>query len=138
MSAAIVVPLSQLPALDSRPGARINLYLNFTGDQTPVWSDKTPGTTPPYNSDADPNTFSDAGNLLAEYNHGNAAVAPIMGVSFDAARGLWWRGTSLSRFHTQDDIAVLASTIGLSSDEYPNSPAKAPPLVPTSTGFTAQ
>jgi hypothetical protein len=247
MSAAIVVPLSEIPALDSRPGAPINLYLNFVGDTTPTWSDRTPGTTPAYDTDGDANSFSEneitdirdifsrvsdkfspfnlnvtttrpgnlahgramqvviggtgtwessrreaagvalvnsfldtqfpnkafvfpanvaystkdtaeavaheaghgfglnhqsefdaAGNLVNEYFHGDAATAPIMGFSFDASRGLWWRGKSSSSFVVQDDIATIASHVGFAADDYPGNPTKGPPLVPTEDGFTAQ
>jgi hypothetical protein len=51
--------------------------------------------------------------LLNEYNPGTDATAPIMGGSYDAARGLWWRGTpSTSFIATQDDMAIIAGNNG--------------------------
>jgi hypothetical protein len=52
--------LSSVPALDSRPGAYAKLYLDFNGDTTPTWGNYAPGTTPAYDTDGDPTTFSDA------------------------------------------------------------------------------
>ncbi|HEY7119950.1 MAG TPA: fibronectin type III domain-containing protein [Tepidisphaeraceae bacterium] len=52
-------PLSAVPALSSRPGAYARIYLDFTGDSTPTWGQYTPGTTPAYDQDGDPTTFSD-------------------------------------------------------------------------------
>lgn len=48
--------------------------------------------------------------LLNVYNPGDAATAPIMGRSYSAARGLWWRGPDPnSPTETQDDLAIIAS-----------------------------
>ncbi len=52
-------PLSSLPALSSRPGARATLYLDFDGDTTLDWGTYRPGVTPAVDSDADPSTFTD-------------------------------------------------------------------------------
>src|SRR4051812_22747989 len=57
--AAIVVPLTEVPALESRPGAPIDLYLNFKGDITAVWGGFNPGATPAFDVDSDPTTFSE-------------------------------------------------------------------------------
>lgn len=47
---------SSIPLLDSRPGAAYTLYLNFGGfDYTGTWAGLTPGSTPAYTVDADPN-----------------------------------------------------------------------------------
>jgi hypothetical protein len=61
-SAAVAasLPLSSVPVLNSRPGAFAKLYLDFTGDTTSTWGTYRPGTTPAYDSDGDPTTFSDA------------------------------------------------------------------------------
>jgi len=45
-----------------------------------------------------------------EYNSGNSLVAPIMGSSYTAQRGLWWNGTTTSSTTIQDDLAVIANT----------------------------
>jgi hypothetical protein len=58
--AASTVPLSSVPALSSRPAATAKLYLDFTGDTTNIWGSYRPGTTPAYDTDGDPTTFSDA------------------------------------------------------------------------------
>jgi hypothetical protein len=54
--------------------------------------------------------YSATGVKTAEYNPGTSAAAPIMGVSYDAVRGLWWRGPSgTAKSLIQDDMAVIAS-----------------------------
>jgi hypothetical protein len=57
-------PLSSLPALNSLPGARVSLYLNFGGDFVPQWNGYTNITIPAFEQDGDPTTFSD-GELSA-------------------------------------------------------------------------
>jgi hypothetical protein len=57
---------------------------------------------------------------VAEYNQGDGLRAPIMGDSYSANRGLWWKGTD-SNNHIQDDLAVIGSTtngFGLRPDDY--------------------
>jgi len=44
----------------------------------------------------------------AEYNPGDAAVAPIMGVSYYSTRGLWFNGPFRAWNVMQDDLSVLA------------------------------
>jgi hypothetical protein len=51
-------PLSSVPQLSSLPGAKASIYLNFTGDFTPVWGGFSNIKTPAYDIDGDPNTFS--------------------------------------------------------------------------------
>jgi hypothetical protein len=53
-------PLSAIPVLNSRPGATAKLYLDFDGDTTSTWGSYHPNTTPAYDQDGDPTTFSDA------------------------------------------------------------------------------
>jgi len=53
-------PLSAVPALSSLPGAPASLYLNFVGDSTPLYGAYHNITTPAYDQDGDPTTFSDA------------------------------------------------------------------------------
>jgi hypothetical protein len=57
-------PLSALPALSSLPGARDSLYLNFLGDFTSSFGAYSNITTPVFDQDGDPTTFSD-GELAA-------------------------------------------------------------------------
>ncbi len=62
-----------------------------------------------------------------EYNPGTTGKVPIMGVSYNSARGLWWFGTSTSYSHYQDDMVLLAATgpgtngFGYRPDDHPNS-----------------
>lgn len=56
--------------------------------------------------------YDAAGVKTSEYNdnNGSSLSAPIMGTSYNAARGLWWKGTdSLSAHDIQNDMAVIAS-----------------------------
>src|SRR5258706_9219718 len=58
--AAAGVALSSVPALSSHPTAYAKLYLDFNGDTTNTWGSYSPSTTPAYDTDGDPTTFSDA------------------------------------------------------------------------------
>jgi autotransporter-associated beta strand protein len=243
-------PLSAYPALHSDPGATAVLFLNFIGNLTQNWGYNSatnapfhPNVTPAFDTDGDPNTFSDAelsqiqeiwarvaekyspfnvdvttvgpGNFGANYtveiviggtmswytgapavsqvggynsgytpdhigfdspskysnnikwiaegaaheaghewglqhqgaagppvveyyagsggptNNGTGAdsVAPIMGVSYYAERGLWWRGTqtsvdgsgnAITTGATQDDLDVLSNVLGYRADDHPD------------------
>ena len=53
-------PLDSIPVLNSNPGAPASLYLDFNGHFEPVWGSYTNITTPVYDIDGDPTTFSDA------------------------------------------------------------------------------
>jgi hypothetical protein len=57
-------PLSSIPALNSLPGAKVSLYLNFVGDYISSWNGYTNITTPVFDQDGDPTTFS-SGELAA-------------------------------------------------------------------------
>jgi hypothetical protein len=60
----------------------------------------------------------------AEYNQGNSLVAPVMGNSYYAARGIWWYGTSTSSTTIQDDMAVISGSsdgFGYRTDDVGNS-----------------
>jgi hypothetical protein len=79
-----------------------------------------------------------SGTTLAdEYNPGNGTGAPVMGGSYNAPRGLWWRGTpSTSAYATQDDLAVLSNTtnaFGYRADDVGNTAAAAAPASVTGT-----
>jgi hypothetical protein len=50
--------LSSVPQLSSLPGAKASIYLNFTGDFTASWGSYSNITTPAYDIDGDPTTFS--------------------------------------------------------------------------------
>jgi hypothetical protein len=65
------------------------------------------------------------GQLQDEYNSGNSAWAPIMGVGYYSTRTTWHNGTSDNGPTSyQDDVAILAGTtngFGLRADDYSNS-----------------
>jgi hypothetical protein len=50
--------LGSIPAYNSYPGASATIYLDFDGDFTPTWGTYHPGTTPAYDTDGDPTSFS--------------------------------------------------------------------------------
>ncbi len=57
-------------------------------------------------------SYDSAGNRTDEYNHGDSLIAPIMGFSYNAQRGLWWDGPSQSSSTSiQDDLATLTNGI---------------------------
>lgn len=49
---------SAIPVLHSLPSALAKLYLNFGGVYTPSWGGFKPGTTPAYDRNGDPTTFT--------------------------------------------------------------------------------
>lgn len=51
-------PLSAIPALSSDPSAPASIYLDFDGHFEPVWFTHQNVTTPPFDIDGDPTTFS--------------------------------------------------------------------------------
>lgn len=62
----------------------------------------------------------------AEYNPGNSLRAPIMGVSYYSARGLWWTGQSTSAATQQNDLAVITNNtngFGYRTDDHGNTAA---------------
>ncbi len=70
------------------------------------------------------------GNKTAEYNPGDAALAPIMGVGYSAIRDTWWNGTSSdSATSIQDDMAYLTRsqnrTVQYRTDDFGNTIATA-------------
>jgi len=52
-------PLTSIPALNSLPGAKASLYLDFVGDYIPQWLSYTNITIPAFDQDGDPTIFSD-------------------------------------------------------------------------------
>ncbi|HEX8203431.1 MAG TPA: pre-peptidase C-terminal domain-containing protein, partial [Isosphaeraceae bacterium] len=74
------------------------------------------------------------GNKIDEYSTGPGdGLAPIMGVSYYATRGLWWYGTSsVSAQAIQDDMALLARSangFGYRADDHGDTATSATPLV---------
>jgi len=67
--------------------------------------------------------YDSRGHVVEEYYAGDGDVAPLMGNSYDATRGLWWNGTTTSPTTRQDDMAVLAGTnngFGYRVDDHAN------------------
>ncbi|MHB1036352.1 MAG: hypothetical protein ACYC0Y_17045, partial [Pirellulales bacterium] len=68
-------------------------------------------------------TYDGTGAKTNEYNPGNTNWAPIMGVSYYAARSTWYNGTSTSATTYQDDVTVLsrsANGFGYRPDDHGN------------------
>jgi hypothetical protein len=51
-------PLSAVPVLSSLPGAPVTIYLDFDGDFTSSWGSYSNITTPAFDQDGDPSSFS--------------------------------------------------------------------------------
>lgn len=72
---------------------------------------------------------------VSEYNTGDSLRAPVMGASYNAARGLWWLGrNALPGGPTQDDMAVVSgatNNFGYRADDHGNSVGAATPLSPS-------
>ena len=81
------------------------------------------------------------GNQIHEYNPGTPLKAPVMGRSYDAARGLWWQGTTISPIHMQADIPIIANLntngFGFRDDDHGNAPAAATGLAPAGDAVSA-
>jgi hypothetical protein len=74
--------------------------------------------------------YNESGSRIDEYARGDDATAPIMGFSYYAQRGLWWKGTSLSATTIQDDLSIISSNnFGYRQDDYGSSAQQATPLV---------
>lgn len=73
-SASLVAPPDS-----SRPGAPVTVYLDFTGDTTAAWGSFSPGTTPAYDTDGDPTTFSstELSNITAIWEQVADAFSPF-------------------------------------------------------------
>lgn len=72
--------------------------------------------------------YDATGTLVASYYSGANGIAPIMGNSYSATRGLWWRGTSTSATTIQDDMSVISrstNTFGYRPDDYGNTASTA-------------
>lgn len=70
------------------------------------------------------------GELLDQYNRGDALKAPIMGSSY-RKRGLWWEGTSLGPTTIQNDLTILSNNnnrFGYRVDDHANTADGATPL----------
>ncbi|MGE5611845.1 MAG: fibronectin type III domain-containing protein [Bacillota bacterium] len=53
-----ISPLSAIPALNSDPSAKAQLYLDFDGEADSTWGDYSVSATPAYDRDGDATTFS--------------------------------------------------------------------------------
>ncbi len=82
------------------------------------------------------------GTIYDEYYAGSSSLAPIMGNSYDATRGVWWKGNRSTQGAeaTQDDLAILSRSengFGYRPDDHGNTPQTATPMVPTFDGVMA-
>jgi hypothetical protein len=77
------------------------------------------------------------GTLVEGYNSGTGNWAPIMGTGYYADRTTWHRGpTSAGASSTQDDVSILASTIGWRPDDVGNTSAAAVRLATSSVNVS--
>ena len=76
--------------------------------------------------------YGPQGQFIDEYNPGDALRAPVMGRSYDAARGLWWRGPTITVNSIQDDLLDISSPFtngfGHRADDHGGSIGGATPL----------
>jgi hypothetical protein len=81
-----------------------------------------------------------SGGTKTEYNPGNSLVAPIMGNSYSAQRGLWWNGiNAVSSTTVQDDLAIISSSsnrFGYAPDDHGNTVSSADPLYVSGTSVS--
>lgn len=88
-------------------------------------------------SDNDPTTIGDDG----PQNYSAQPKAPIMGDSYNAARGLWWKGqSSISSTTIQDDLAVISGSsdgFGYRVDDHGSTQAAANPLTVSGSTVSA-
>lgn len=74
----------------------------------------------------------------AEYNQGNSAWAPIMGVGYYSQRTTWNYGQTTSASTYQDDMAILANQtngFGYRADDFGNTTGSASALALSGTSF---
>lgn len=120
--------------------AYVGSFTNSDPNTVYVFSDNLAGGQPIYVAEAaaheaghafgldHQSLYNSRGHLVEEYNSGDGDVAPIMGDSYDANRGLWWLGPSTSATTQQDDMAVLAGArngFGYRPDDHGNDMATA-------------
>jgi len=76
--------------------------------------------------------FDANGNLVNQYNPGNNEEAPIMGISYSAQRGVWWKGADeRGPSDIQNDAAIIAGAangFGLRNDGHSHSLSNPDPL----------
>ncbi|MGA2439967.1 MAG: hypothetical protein ABSH08_03345 [Tepidisphaeraceae bacterium] len=118
-----------IPALSSRPGARYTVYLDFGGFSfTGNWANNasyTPGVTPAYGTDGNPNAFSASeianiqniwSRVSEKYTEFNVNVTTV-----DPAVAAGQAGSDLARQNYYDNTPDMMHTvIGGSDTWYPN------------------
>lgn len=72
-------PLSSLPVFNSNPGAGSVLYLDFHGEPAQTWGAQAVPSTPAYDIDGDPSTFSpqEISNLTEIWSRVSEAYSPF-------------------------------------------------------------
>ena len=71
------------------------------------------------------------GTRTATYSTGDGLIAPIMGSSYFAQRGVWWNGTTSSANTYQDNLAILSGSnngFGYRADDHGGSMSTASAL----------
>lgn len=78
-SVTSLYPLSEIPVLNSRPGAKATLYLDFNGHFEPQWGGYFNVTSPAYDTDGDATTFSAAelANIQTIWKYTSEHFAPF-------------------------------------------------------------
>ena len=84
--------------------------------------------------------YDATGVKLSDYNWGQGlgeiGWAPIMGAAYNENLSLWHNGpNSISSTTMQDDVAKIASVVGLVADEYGNTTSSATSLISLKTGI---
>lgn len=76
---AAIASAPAVPAYNSRPGAKAQLYLNFVGDNVSSWGSYSPGVVPVYDIDGDPTTFSavELANIQAIWQRVSEKYSPF-------------------------------------------------------------
>lgn len=85
-------------------------------------------------------SYDTNGAKLTDYSKGTGtgagSTAPIMGNSYSAERGLWWRGTTTSATTIQDDLALMTNRISYRIDDHGNTVSSATPLAISGTSVS--
>ena len=85
--------------------------------------------------------YGPQGQFIDEYHPGDALRAPVMGRSYDAARGLWWRGPTYTVNTIQDDLLDISNpftnAFGYRADDHGNTIGNATALAQNGSDVSA-
>lgn len=137
---------------DSRCGgiAYLNVFDEVTDPADSGYGRFQPAWVFPQGTTNDPKTVAEAlshevghqlglshdGNAAEEYDDGHDGWAPVMGVGYVEPISQWSQGDYATANNQEDDVAIIAGTLGERVDEAPPSTAGAPP-VPTGTAYVS-